>query len=91
MTISAESRPRARPLELEPVFRPVTELGGVGTHLSKMLVKVAGPDIVDMLWHLPVALLDRRYTPKIAELKQACVATLELTVDRHEPGRGRFP
>jgi ATP-dependent DNA helicase RecG len=76
---------------LEPVFRPVTELGGVGTHLSKMLVKVAGPDIVDMLWHLPVALLDRRYTPKIAELKQACVATLELTIDRHEPGRGRFP
>jgi ATP-dependent DNA helicase RecG len=78
-------------LELEPVLRPVTELGGVGTHLSKMLVKVAGPDIVDMLWHLPVALLDRRYTPKIAELKQACVATLELTIDRHEPGRGRFP
>jgi ATP-dependent DNA helicase RecG len=91
MTTSTESRPRARPSELEPVFHPVTELGGVGTHLSKMLVKVAGPEIVDMLWHLPVALLDRRYTPKIAELKQACVATLELTVDRHEPGRGRFP
>jgi ATP-dependent DNA helicase RecG len=91
MTMSAESRPRARPSELEPVFRPVTELGGVGTHMSKMLAKVAGPEIVDMLWHLPVALLDRRYTPKIAELKQACLATLELTVDRHEPGRGRFP
>jgi len=29
--------------------------------------------------------------PKIAELKQACLATLELTVDRHEPGRGRAP
>jgi ATP-dependent DNA helicase RecG len=91
MTMPAESRPRAKPSELEPVFRPVTELGGVGTHMSKMLAKVAGPEIVDMLWHLPVALLDRRYTPKIAELKQACVATLELTVDRHEPGRGRFP
>jgi ATP-dependent DNA helicase RecG len=91
MTMSAESCPRTRPSELEPVFRPVTELGGVGTHLSRMLVKVAGPEIVDMLWHLPLALLDRRYTPKIAELKQACVATLELTVDRHEPGRGRFP
>jgi len=91
MTTPAESRARAKPSELEPVFRPVTELGGIGTHMSRMLVKVAGPEIVDMLWHLPVALLDRRYTPKIAELKQACVATLELTVDRHEPGRGRFP
>jgi ATP-dependent DNA helicase RecG len=95
MTTHAESstgaRPRTRPPELEPVFRPVAELGGVGTHLSKMLVKVAGPEIVDMLWHLPVALLDRRYTPKVAELKQACVATLELTVDRHERGHGRSP
>ncbi len=76
---------------LEPLFQPVSSLGGVGTHLSKMLAKVAGPEIVDMLWHLPVALLDRRYTPKIGELRQACVATLTLTVDRHEPGRGRTP
>ncbi|HEX4505825.1 MAG TPA: ATP-dependent DNA helicase RecG [Alphaproteobacteria bacterium] len=95
MTTQSESpagaRPRTRPPELEPVFRPVTDLGGVGTHMSKMLVKVAGPEIVDLLWHLPVALLDRRYTPKIGELKQACLATLELTVDRHEPGRGRSP
>jgi ATP-dependent DNA helicase RecG len=91
MTTPPESRPRIRPPALEPVFRPVTELGGVGTHLSKMLVKVAGPEIVDLLWHLPVALLDRRYTPKIGELAQACLATLELTVDRHEPGRGRSP
>jgi ATP-dependent DNA helicase RecG len=91
MTSPSESRARSRPPVLEPLFQPVSALGGVGTHLSKMLAKVAGPEIVDMLWHLPVALLDRRYTPKIGELKQACVATLELTVDRHEPGRGRFP
>jgi len=88
---AVQSRPRTRPPALEQVFRPVTDLGGVGPHMSKMLVKVAGPEIVDLLWHLPVALLDRRYTPKIAELKQACLATLELTVDRHDPGRGRAP
>ena len=76
---------------LEPLFQPVSSLGGVNTHLTKMLAKVAGPEIVDMLWHLPVALLDRRYTPKIGELKQACIATLELTIDRHEQGRGRTP
>ena len=87
----SESRARVRPPVLEPLFQPVSSLGGVGTHLSKMLAKVAGPEIVDMLWHLPVALLDRRYTPKISELKQACIATLELTIDRHEPGRGRMP
>jgi ATP-dependent DNA helicase RecG len=91
MTTATESRAKGRPAVLEPLFQPVSALGGVGTHLSKMLVKVAGPEIVDMLWHLPVGLLDRRFTPKIGELKQACIATLELTIDRHEPGRGRSP
>jgi ATP-dependent DNA helicase RecG len=56
-----------------------------------MLAKVAGPDIIDLVWHLPFGLLDRRYTPKIAELKQACVATLELTIDGHERGQGNRP
>ncbi len=91
MTTATESRAKGRPAVLEPLFQPVSALGGVGTHLSKMLVKVAGPEIVDLLWHLPVGLLDRRFTPKIGELKQACIATLELTIDRHEPGRGRSP
>jgi ATP-dependent DNA helicase RecG len=91
MTTATESRAKGRPAVLEPLFQPVSALGGVGTHLSKMLAKVAGPEIADMLWHLPVGLLDRRFTPKIGELKQACIATLELTIDRHEPGRGRSP
>jgi ATP-dependent DNA helicase RecG len=86
-----EAPAKGRPFLLDPLFQPVSALGGVGTHLSKMLAKVAGPDIVDMIWHLPFGLLDRRYTPKVAELKQPCVATLELTVDNHEPGRGRLP
>jgi ATP-dependent DNA helicase RecG len=83
--------PKTRPAVLDTLFFPVSALGGVGTHTSKMLAKVAGPEIVDMLWHLPFGLLDRRYSPKVAELKQPCIATLELTADRHEPGRGRFP
>jgi ATP-dependent DNA helicase RecG len=83
--------PKTRPAVLAPLFFPVSALGGVGTHTTKMLAKVAGPEIVDLLWHLPFGLLDRRYSPKVAELKQPCVATLELTADHHEPGRGRFP
>jgi ATP-dependent DNA helicase RecG len=86
-----ESPARGRPAALEALFQPVSALGGVGTHLSKMLARLAGSEIVDLLWHLPVALLDRRYMPKIAELKQACVATLELTIDGHERGEGPRP
>jgi ATP-dependent DNA helicase RecG len=83
--------PKTRPAVLAPLFFPVSALGGVGTHTTKMLAKVAGPEIVDLLWHLPFGLLDRRYSPKVAELKHPCVATLELTADHHEPGRGRLP
>jgi ATP-dependent DNA helicase RecG len=86
-----DSPPRTRPPALDPVFQPVSEIGGVGTHTSRMLAKVAGPEIVDLLWHLPFGLSDRRYAPKIAELKQACVATLELTIDGHERGMGNRP
>jgi ATP-dependent DNA helicase RecG len=86
-----ESPSRGKPAELAPLFQPVSSLGGVGTHTSKMLARLAGPEIIDVLWHLPVALLDRRYTPKIAELKQACVATLALTIDAHERGAGPRP
>ncbi len=91
MTAAPESRRRTRPALLDPIFRPVSELGGVGTHLSKMLAKVAGPEIIDLLWHLPFALLDRRYSPKIAEIKEPAVATLELTIDKHEPDRRPRP
>jgi ATP-dependent DNA helicase RecG len=92
MTVAQpESQPRGRPQSLIPLFQPVSAIAGVGTHLSKMLAKVAGPEIVDLLWHLPFGLLDRRYTPKVAELKQAGVATLELTIDGHERGEGNRP
>jgi ATP-dependent DNA helicase RecG len=91
MTNASPESPRGRPAILEPIFEPVSAIGGVGTHTSKMLAKVAGPEIVDVLWHLPVALLDRRYAPKIGELKQAGVATLEVTIDGHERGEGPRP
>ena len=51
-----------------------------------MLTKLVGPDVVDLLWHLPFGLLDRRYTPKIAEIDHACLATLEVTIDQHRSG-----
>ncbi len=76
---------------LEPLFQPVSAIAGVGTHSARVLAKATGPEIVDVLWHLPFGLLDRRYTPKIAELREPRVATLELTIDKHERGEGRLP
>lgn len=74
-----------RPEILFPLFATVTTLPGVGPKVGKLVERLAGPNVVDLLWHLPAGLVDRRYSPKISEAADGIVATLTLTVDRHEP------
>ena len=74
-----------RPEILFPLFAPVTNLPGVGPRLAKLIEKCVGPQLVDMLWHLPVGIIDRRYAPTIAEAVPARVATMTITVDKHMP------
>jgi ATP-dependent DNA helicase RecG len=75
---------------LDPLFQPVGALAGMGTAAARLIAKLAGPEIADLLWHLPFGLLDRRYAPKVAELKEARLVSMELAIDAHQPGhRGR--
>ncbi|PKU23250.1 ATP-dependent DNA helicase RecG [Telmatospirillum siberiense] len=74
-----------RPENLYPLFAPITALAGVGPRLAPLVEKVAGPHVVDLLWHLPYALIDRRFTPKIADAPAGRIATIEVMVDLHIP------
>ncbi|MCB2102248.1 MAG: ATP-dependent DNA helicase RecG [Rhodobacterales bacterium] len=77
---------------LYPLFAKVTDLDGVGPRLTGLLEKLAGPHVVDLLWHLPSSLIDRRYTPKVAEAREGEIATLTVRVDRHQaPATKRQP
>ncbi|HTZ35997.1 MAG TPA: ATP-dependent DNA helicase RecG [Stellaceae bacterium] len=80
-----------RPALLDRLFAPVTSLSGIGPQLGRLIERVAGPRIVDLLWHLPSGIVDRRDAPPVAELKDGAVVTLRLKVERHEPGMGRRP
>jgi ATP-dependent DNA helicase RecG len=80
-----------RPAILDRLFAPVTVLPGIGPQLAKLLERVAGPLVVDLLWHLPSGIVDRRASPPIRDLVSGQVATLALTVEAHEPGTGRRP
>ena len=83
-----------RPQDLDPLFAPVTALSGVGPRTGKLITHLAGPHVVDLLWHLPTGLIDRRYAPNIAEAEPGRIATITLSVDRHDPpppGRPRVP
>jgi len=80
-----------RPPALYPLFAPVTSLEGIGPRLATLVTKAAGEHVVNLLWHLPTGLVDRRHVSRIAEAPVGGVVTLGVTVLRHQPGSGRAP
>jgi ATP-dependent DNA helicase RecG len=78
-----------RPQQLNPLFRPITALPGIGPRIAKLVEKLAGPKVVDLLWHLPSGLIDRRFSPRIAEAPAGQIATITVTVDKHVKPPGR--
>ncbi len=81
-----------RPESLYSSFHPVTGLKGVGPRIAKGIETLAGARIVDLFWHLPAGIIDRRYAPKIAHADTHRIATVTVTVDRHvKPANKRLP
>jgi len=85
-----------RPPRLAPLFATVRGLIGVGPRIEGLLNKLVGPRhasaharVIDLLWHLPVGIIDRAIVPSIAEAEVGALATLEVTVAEHRPGGGR--
>lgn len=81
-----------RPSILNPLFAAVTTLPGIGPRLGKLFESLAGPHVVDLCWHLPNGLIDRRFAPKVADAPDGGIATLTVRVDEHFPSRNpRMP
>ncbi|MFP6706300.1 MAG: ATP-dependent DNA helicase RecG [Alphaproteobacteria bacterium] len=78
-----------RPEILFPIFKPVTALKGVGPRLGQLIERLAGKNLVDLCWHLPTGLIDRRFRPTVAGAPDGMVATLTVTVDEHIPAPNR--
>ncbi len=76
-----------RPSILFPVFAEIRTLSGVGPKLEKLIAKVAGPRLVDLVFDLPVVVVDRSYRPKLNEAETGRIATVEVTVLEHKPNR----
>ncbi|HEV2335412.1 MAG TPA: ATP-dependent DNA helicase RecG [Stellaceae bacterium] len=85
-----------RPALLDRLFAPVTVLPGIGPQLGRLIERAAGALVVDLLWHLPVGVVDRRAAPAIGALHPRdwpanSVITVKARVERHQPGIGRRP
>ncbi len=81
----------ARPALLDPLFRSLPSIKGVGPQLSALLTRFfgapEGQDAValDVLMHMPTGVVDRRRMEGVARTYHNHVATLKLHIDRHAP------
>ncbi len=75
-----------RPFALDPLFRSITVLPGVGPRNAKLLEKlIGGQKILDLLFHAPVDFIDRRFTCPISDCPNGTVVTLQVHIDKHIP------
>jgi ATP-dependent DNA helicase RecG len=87
-----------RPSLLDPLFAPAGTLPGIGPKnaelFDRLLDRPQGARVVDVLFHLPTATLDRRSRPKIRDAVPGTLVTIEARVVEHrEPPspRSRAP
>ncbi|MFA7307251.1 MAG: ATP-dependent DNA helicase RecG [Hyphomicrobium sp.] len=81
-----------RPSFLNPLFASAQTIAGIGPRLILLLKKclalppgVTEPRVVDMLWHMPTGVIDRRAEPQLASAVPGSIVTLQLRVLKHKP------
>ena len=85
-----------RPSLLDPLFAVLTALAGVGPKLEKLYRGLLGradapARVIDLLFHLPTGVVDRRSRPKLRDVVPGSVATVAVTIDRHRPSPPNRP
>ena len=85
-----------RPPSLNPLFAALTSLPGVGPKQEKLYARLLGreseiPRIIDLLFHLPSGVVDRRARPTLRDVQPGTVVTVAVTVDQHKPSPPHRP
>jgi ATP-dependent DNA helicase RecG len=86
-----------RPPLLNPLFAALTSLSGVGPKLAAVYARLLDHEparIVDLLFHLPSGVIDRREQPKLRDVVPGSMVTVAVTIDSHQPAprhRARAP
>jgi ATP-dependent DNA helicase RecG len=74
-----------RPTVLNPLFAETASLKGIGPKLAALIGRVAGPNVVDVLFLRPASLIDRRTRPMIANAPLGEIVTLDVEIGAHDP------
>lgn len=79
-----------RPFLLDPLFRAVSTLPGVGPKSVKLYEKLTGgTKILDLLLHKPIDLIERIEAESIVQAPVGPIVQLQLIVDHHTPSPRR--
>jgi ATP-dependent DNA helicase RecG len=78
-----------RPAILFPLFGEIRSLPGVGPRIEKLIARVAGQRLLDLIFDLPCGVIDRSYRPKLIEAEAGRIATVTLNVLDHLAPRDR--
>ncbi|HEU5017717.1 MAG TPA: ATP-dependent DNA helicase RecG [Pseudolabrys sp.] len=83
-----------RPPLLNPLFAALTSLPRIGPRLEKLYARMLdcdAPHVVDLLFHLPSDVIDRRARPKLRDVQAGQGVTVAVMVDQHRPPPPRRP
>jgi ATP-dependent DNA helicase RecG len=81
-----------RPVALNPLFASAQSLTGIGPRLALLLKKclalppgVIEARVLDLLWHMPAGVVDRRAEPSSRDAVPGSIVTLKVRVLKHRP------
>jgi ATP-dependent DNA helicase RecG len=75
-----------RPFILDPLFRSVGTLNGVGPRTLKLYEKLTGgTKLLDVIFHKPSGLIERKFVPSIMSAKIGDTVCVKVTIEKHTP------
>ena len=78
-----------RPAILFPLFAETHTLPGIGPKLERLIARVAGARLVDLIFDLPSGVIDRSYRPRLIDAEAGRIATIAVNVIEHVPPRDK--
>lgn len=75
-----------RPFILDPLFRSVGTINGVGPRTLKLYEKLTGgTKLLDVLFHKPAGLIERKLVPDIMSARIGDTVCIKVTIEKHTP------
>ncbi len=78
-----------RPEALFDYFADIERLPGIGKRNRQAVERVAGSRYLDLVFHMPTGLVDRRYRPTIDVAPPGTIVTLDVAVVEHKPAHSK--